>query len=161
MTSVTGAAEAQVPLASAVVTFLDLAVVNGDVQSAWPMVDPDLRLCLVQLWQAAGGPRLPNDPTAGRVAHALIADEPHHLGSNPFSCWLAVWLKATIPLPADPACWGVGLGVRTVAPNVEAMLVATWKETGEGQRVVPLVMRLSPGGTWLVLGVGGVGIWEH
>lgn len=139
---------AQVPVVQAAWEFLQ-ALYDGDLQGAWQLMDPTLRLCWAQGWVHHNDSKLRAsgyDPDELITALVDDADAGHE--------WWESFSAATIrdfhqAIPLDVEAAGIGSTPRAMAMDVEVLYVhptppqgSLWKE-GEARAVFPLVMRFA------------------
>lgn len=132
----------EVPAVHVAQTWID-GVNSGDERTAWRLMDPELRLALVQEWLDWGGPNLLAVKTGGRdaVTADLASDEPRlnefeALTSRLFQNWEPMLreLGACVAIDGD----AINEDVREVllaAVASNGRQVAVMRRTGSGWRV--------------------------
>lgn len=148
----------RVPVTQAAWAFLESFYKQADLISAWPMVDPQLRLCWAQWWIGANQVAIETDGyDREEVARALVRQAGAHPLWEHFELVVLRDFRAAIPL--DPATWGIGTAERIIDSTTEVLYVlreippgGIW-QPGESRDVAPLVMRHSAG-KWRVLNLG-------
>ena len=137
----------EVPAVRVAQTWIE-AVNSGDAQGAWRLMDPELRLTLVQEWLDWGGPNLLAVKTRGRdaVTTDLASDEPRLMEFEVLADRLFVnWeprlheIRSCVAIDGDP-----------IAEDVREVLLAA---VASGGRQLA-VMRQTEGG-WRVAAFGG------
>lgn len=148
----------RLPITKAAWAFLEPFYEQADLISAWPAVDPQLRLCWSQWWISANRAAIQADGyDRDEVARALV----HQAGGHPlwehFERVVLRDFRAASPL--NPATWGIGTAERVIDNTTEVLYVlrevpasGVW-QPNETRDVVPLVMRHSAG-RWRLLNLG-------
>lgn len=152
---------ARLPITRAAWAFLKPFYEQADLISAWPVVEPQLRLCWAQWWISANETALAADGyDREEVAHAFVRQAGAHPLWEHFEQVVLRDFRAAVPL--NPATWGIGTAERVIDSTTEVLFVlreipasGIW-QPGESQDVVPLVMRHSAG-RWRLLNLG----YEH
>ncbi|WP_422116534.1 TIGR02391 family protein [Brachybacterium sp. UNK5269] len=149
---------ARLPVTRAAWAFLEPFYEQADLISAWPMVDPQLRLCWAQWWISANEAALEAEGySREEVADAFVRQAGAHPLWEQFERVVLRDFRAAMPL--HPDTWGIGAAERVIDSSTEVLYVlrnipanGVW-QPGESQETVPLVMRHSAG-RWRLLNLG-------
>ena len=123
--------------------------VDGDLWAAWPKMDPDYRLSLVQEWMMSRGIKNEN------LAEAISGEEPKRSLWEPFAAdtletWRTVW-------PENVATWGTYGSTHIAGLDLEIVYFvdapAGAYPEGTTASAMPVVMRFR-GDRWRVAGLG-------
>lgn len=123
--------------------------VQGDLATAWPKMDPDYRLSLVQEWMLSRGIQNPN------LADAIAAETPEPslwepVATDLLATWRSIW-------PENVATWGTYGSTAIVELDLEIVYFVDAPEgeylVGPTASAMPVVMRFRDD-RWRVAGLG-------
>lgn len=151
----------QVTVVQAAWAFLVPAVVDGDLQSVWHLLDLPLRAQLAWQWVEDNAEELREHGHDLRATARGIADLP--TGEHPlwehFERVHVRGLRSALP---DPEHWGIGAARRPLADGLTLLHVLdkaklsdgeTW-QVGEEQYVYPVVLRQLADAQWVIASLG-------
>jgi len=137
---------AQLPVMNAAWAFLR-PVADGDLDAAWPHVDPLLRRCWSQYWLHANRHQLRADGyDREQVLAEFERETPEHDLWHHF-VRVQLWSLHESLSGLDPAHWGIGTAARPHAPDVELLYLHDTSDLPGGvwqpdtaRHVYPLLM---------------------
>lgn len=153
------------PTANEVVHLLHQALwMDWDVRTAWPLLDPVLRVAWVQHWHCHLQRKVTRSMgDRDELLAALTVAVPQHRFWAFFEASAVEYLAGLGP--ADGREWGVSAEPHLIAPDVELLAICPVPDNPtdpvpEGSPLVPMLMRFEPTVGWRLLSIFSAAVPE-